>query len=134
MAHFGVLRNALVTVAGTEYQAKVKTASLTPEVNKQEYRTLVPAGVEQDVDAPVWSLQLVGLQDWGTDGLAKYLHDHHGEEVSIELAPKNTLGEPLATVTVVSQSSQFGGNQGEFAETDVTLGVVGQPVFGSVAS
>ena len=125
----GVLRNATLTIDGDNHAAFVKKARLVPDVTVQTYKTLVPSGVIQDVDAPTWALELQGVQDWGTDGLARALHDGHGTNIVVVLAPKAGTGQRQATCTVVAMSVPFGGESGEFAEFDVTLAVVGTPTF-----
>jgi len=131
VTQFGVMKNAVLTVDATAYQGKVKTALLIPATNTSTYPTLAPTGALQDVDQPVWTLQLVGVQDWATGGLAKYLTDNHGTEIDIVLVPQATDTWPQASVTVLAMAVPFGGTSGEYAEFDVTLPVVGQPTIGA---
>ncbi len=131
MTQFGVLKDAVLTIDETAYQAKMKTAVFTPTTNTSSYPVLAPVGSIQDVDNPIWTLQLVGLQDWQTGGLAKYLMDHAGEEIDVTLVPQATDTWPEATATVIAMAPPFGGTAGEFAEFDLTLPVVGQPTIGA---
>lgn len=130
MAGF-VIRNALLTIEATDHAASVRRARLVPEVNVQTYRTLVPDGAITDVDSPLWTLELQGLQDWETGGLARYLHDNHGTAVTVVLGAQDGTGKRQATFEVIAQSVPFGGDTGVWAEFEVSLGVVGQPVFAS---
>ena len=131
MTQFGVMKNAVVSVDATTYQAEVKTAMLVPSTNTSTYPVLVPTGNIQDTDLPTWTCQLVGLQDWASGGLAKYLFDHKGEEVDLILVPAATDTWPQATFTAIAMAPPFGGTAGEFAEFDLTLPVVGQPTIGA---
>ncbi len=133
MTYFGVLKDAIVSVDGTEYQATVKTAMFTPTTNTQTYPVMVPEGAIQDVDNAVWTLQVVGLQDWGASGLSKYLKDNHGTQVDVTVTPVAVNGWPEINATVICMSPPFGGTAGEFAEMDVTLPVVGQPAFANAS-
>jgi hypothetical protein len=127
---FGVLSNATVSINATQYAAKVKTALFTPSTNVSTYPVLAPVGNIQDVDQPVWTLQLVGVQDWSTAGISKYLNDNRGTEVPVIVTPEDTTGWPTCTATVIAMAPPFGGTSGEWAEYDLTLPVVGQPTFG----
>lgn len=128
----GVIRNALLTVSATDYAATCKVARLVPESEVQTYPTLVPTGTKTDVGNPVWSLELEGVQDHSTGGLAKLLTDNHGDVLTVVLAPFKVDGEPQATVNVIAQAVPFGGETGVYADFSVTLGVVGEPTWGTV--
>ena len=127
-----VLKNALVKFASTDYSNQVRKAMLTPEVNVQTYRTLVPDGQVTDIDSPTWTLDLEGLQDWETGGLAAYLNTNQGTLVTVIVAPVNTTGKKQATVSVRIVPPVFGGTQGEMSTMDLSLPVQGQPTFAAV--
>jgi hypothetical protein len=124
-----VMKNALVKFGGTDYDNQVHKARLVPEVNEQTYRTLDPDGTIVDVDEPVWTLELEGIQDWETNGLADYMRDNAGALVTAIIAPVVGTGKQQATVSVRARHLPFGGTQGEFGTFDITLGVSGQPTF-----
>lgn len=130
----GVIRDALLTIEATEFQANVKTARFVPETEVQSYPTLVPTGTLTNVGNAVWTLELEGVQDHTTGGLAKLLTDNHGQEIEVVLAPFNETGERQATATVIAQAVPFGGETGTFADFNVTLGVVGEPTWADVAA
>lgn len=121
-----VLRNAVVTVDEEEYANQCSRAELTPEADTQTLKTLVPDGIVQDVDSAVWTLNLTLVQDYTAEqGLARKLTDSHGQELDVHLEPKN--GGVGADVTVIAQAVNFGGEQGNFATSEVELPVIGQP-------
>mgnify|MGYP000846216164 CR=1 FL=1 len=129
-----VIRDCTITVEGTDYANQVTKARLVPETPIQTLRTLVPDGIVQDVDSSSWTLELAGIQDWvNAQGLADALNDNKGLEVDIVLTPRNGTGKPKATFVAIAMPVPFGGEQGQFATFDVTLPVVGQPTFGTVA-
>lgn len=128
-----VMRNAKVTLDTVEYANQVTKARLIPETPIQTLRTLVPDGVVQDVDSTVWTLELSGVQDWKTGGLAKALNDASGTEVDLVIQPKVGTGESTATVTVIAMPVEFGGEQGNFRTFEASFPVVGAPVFGTAA-
>lgn len=135
MAAYGgafVMRNALLTFDETEFQAQATRARLVPDQNIQTLRTLVPDGVITDVDSAVWTLELSGVQDWETGGLANYLHTNAGSIVEVVMAPVNTTGKKQATFDVRIIEPPFGGDQGSFAMIELELPVQGQPVFAAI--
>ncbi|WP_420123206.1 hypothetical protein [Nakamurella sp.] len=125
-----VYKNAVVTIDSVEYANQLNKARLVPEQPIQTMRTLVPDGVVQDVDSPVWTFELSGLQINVAGGLAKALRDANGGEIDIVLQPKAGVGQANATFTVIALMPEFGGEQGNWLTQELSLPVVGQPVFG----
>lgn len=127
-----VIRNALVKFGATDYSNQCSKARLVPDTPVQTMRTLVPDGQVVDVDSTVWTLELSGLQDWETGGLALFLNSNAGTLQSVTIAPVGTTGKKQATVSCRIVPVPFGGDQGEFAQFDVELAVQGQPTFAAV--
>lgn len=123
-----VLRNALFKIGGTDYTNQVNKVRLVPDTPIQTMRTLVPDGVIVDVDSTVWTLELSGVQDNETGGLAAYLLANNGSLVTAIVAPNNTSTKKQFTVSVRCLPAPIGGDQGGFAVFDLTLPVNGQPV------
>lgn len=129
-----VIKDALVKFGATEYGNQVKKARLVPDTPVQTYRTMVPDGVVTDVDSPIWTLELQGLQDHETGGLARYFNDNAGTLVTAVIAPAKGTGKRQATVSVRLLKVPFGDEQGKFAELgDLELPVQGEPVFSAQA-
>lgn len=128
-----IIKNASVTFSATEHAAVLKVARLVPDVTTASYPTLIPTGNRTDVGSAVWTLELEGLQDHTTGGLAKFLTDNHGVAVSVVIKPFAETGERQATVSVIGQAVPFGGEVNEYADFQVTLGVVGQPTWADIA-
>ncbi|MEV0156877.1 hypothetical protein AB0H57_24540 [Micromonospora sp. NPDC050686] len=128
-----VFKNAVVTIDEVEYANQLSKARLVPDQPVQTMRTLVPDGVVQDVDSPVWTFEIAGLQINATDGLAKALRTAAGTEIEVTLQPKAGTGQATATFTVLALMPEFGGEQGNWLTQELTLPVVGQPVFGTSA-
>lgn len=129
-----VLRDCVVTIDGTDYANQATKARLVPDTPIQTLRTLVPDGIVQDVDSSVWTFELAGIQDWvNAQGLADALNDAAGTTVTVVLVPRTGSGQPQATFDVVATPVPFGGEQGQFATFDVTIPVIGQPVFDTVS-
>lgn len=129
----GVIRDALLTIEDTDYAAQVKVARLVPETEVSSYPTLVPSGTKVDVGSPVWTLELEGIQDHTTGGLAKLLHDNHGVAITVVLAPFDSVGEQKWTFDVMGMSVPVGGETGTWADFNITLGVIGQPVASAIS-
>jgi hypothetical protein len=128
-----VLRNAIVEVDGVEYANQVISSRLVPDTAIQTVKTLVPDGVIQDVDTPTWTWEVTAVQKNNTGGLVRALRGLAiGEIVVVEMAPTNATGEDKATFSIVSLQPPFGGQQGEFAQVELTFPVVGQPEFAPI--
>lgn len=129
-----VYKDATLTVEGTAYANQATKARLVPDTPIQSVRTLVPDGQVQDVDSPLWTFELAGLQINVTGGLAKALRDASpGDELEIVLLPQAGSSMPQATFTALAIPVPFGDEQGKFATIDTVLPVIGQPVFGTSA-
>lgn len=128
-----VMRNATVTIETVEYANQCTRALLTPDAPTSTLRTLVPDGIKQDVDTNVWTLALTIVQDNSAAGLAGILRTMHGQEIDVELTPKNgnvaAGGSGKMTCTVVAKAVPFGGSQGEWTTAEIELPVQGQPVY-----
>lgn len=124
-----VMRDSTVTMAAVTYTNQVSKARLVPDTPVQTKRTLVPDGAIQDVDSTVWMLELSGVQDYGSGGLAAALNDAAGEQVELVIQPKNGTGQDEATVTIIAMPVEFGGEQGAFRTFEASFPVVGQPVI-----
>lgn len=130
-----VWRDALITVGATAFANQVRVARLVPDQPIQTYRTLVPDGAVVDVDSPVWTLELTGLQINRTTGLAHVLRLAAATPdtlLSFVLAPHDADGEDKATFSVRPIHVPFGGEQGSFGTMELVLPVVGQPVFAEI--
>ncbi len=125
-----IYKNAVVTIDSVEYANQLNKARLVPEQPIQTMRTLVPDGVVQDVDSPVWTFEMSGLQINTSGGLAKALRDASVCDIDIVLQPKAGTGQATATFTVIALMPEFGGEQGNWLTQELSLPVVGQPVFG----
>lgn len=124
-----VIKDALVKFGATDFTNQCTKARLVPDTPIQTLRTLVPDGQITDVDSAIWTLELTGVQDWETGGLATYLNANAGSLVTVIIAPAKLTGKKQATVSVRIVSVPFGGDQGAFPTIDVTLPVQGQPTF-----
>jgi hypothetical protein len=130
-----VIKDGLVTIDSVEYANQCRIAQLTPDQPIQTYRTMVPDGAQQDVDSASWTFDLTGLQINATGGLAKALRALAvGEQVDVVLAPRDLIGDDKATFTIVAVLPPFGGEQGSYAEIEMSFPVVGQPVFSAISA
>jgi hypothetical protein len=134
-AHAGafVLRDALLKLGGTTFTNQVWVVNLVPDTPIQQQRTLVPDGTISDVDSATWVMSITGLQDYETSGLADYLADNAGDQVAFVYAPKVGSGKAQWTGTVIVVHPPIGGEQGSFAQMELELPIVGEPVKGAQA-
>ena len=128
-----VLRDAVLKLGGTSFQNQVWKATIKPDTPIQQKRTLAPDGTISDVDSATFTLELEGLQDYETSGLADFLWDNAGNQVSFELSPKAGSGKVKFTGTLIAVHSEVGGDQGDFAQFGIELPIIGIPVRGTQA-
>lgn len=126
-----VMKNSTVTIDAVEYNNQLTKARLVPDAPIQTLRTLVPDGVLQDADSATWTLEIAGIQDRGTGGLAKAIDDAvtAGGSLTMVIQPKAGSGQDVATVTIIPVPVEFGGEQGNFRTFEASFAVVGQPAF-----
>jgi hypothetical protein len=124
-----VMRNASVKFAGTEYANQVSKVRFVPDTPIQTMRTLVPDGIVQDIDSTAWTLELSGIQDLTVaQGLARYLFDNEGTTVACLVQPKATAGVVVGC-NVILVPAELGGEQGDWAQFEIELPVVGKPTL-----
>lgn len=124
-----VIKDAVLKLGGTTFTNQVWRARLVPDTPVQQQRTLVPDGTISDVDSASWTLELTGVQDYETGGLGAYMNTNAGSQVAFVLAPKSGTGKKQAAGTCIIMSVPFGGEQGEFAQFEAELPVIGSPTF-----
>lgn len=130
-----VMRDATVTVDDIEYANQCTKARLVPDTPIQTVRTLAPDGVIQDVDSTVWTFEAtIVASKIGTGGLSAALRAASGTQLDCVLTPANGTGNETAAFTIVALPTDFGGDQGNINTFDISLPVVGQPVFSAVSA
>ena len=125
-------RNILFTLGGTSFANQVWKVRIVPDTPFQQQRTLVPDGTISDVDSATYTMELEGLQDYETGGLAAYLLTNAGTQVAFAFAPVNTAGKKKFTGTVVVVAAPVGGEQGEFAQMELEMPIIGTPTLTTV--
>jgi hypothetical protein len=128
-----VMRNAVITIDDVVYGNQVTKARLVPDTPIQTLRTLVPDGVVQDVDSTIWTLELSGVQAYGTGSLGAALNAASGTQIEVIVQPKAGTAQDVATCTIIAMPVEFGGEQGNFRTFDATFPIVGAPVFSQSA-
>jgi hypothetical protein len=116
----------------TEFHCDVHAATIEPEAGDTvTYVTLCPDGTYSQRAATTYVLHLVGVQNWDADGLAKYLDEHDGAELTFVFQAHGTMppsvSEPAKTGTCIGQAPTYGGERDTWAEYDVELPISGTP-------
>jgi hypothetical protein len=126
-----VIKNAVFTVDEDDYANQATKIRLVPDQDTQTLRTMVPDGTITDTDSPVWELELAGVQDFGALSLGAALRTAAaaGADLDVVYQPKAGTGQDKATFTIRPTQIPFGGEQGNFRTFDVTIPVIGAPVF-----
>lgn len=124
-----IMKNSVVTIATVDYVGQLSTVLLTPDQPINQMRVLSPTGTITDVDNPIWTLQLVGVQDNGTGSLGAALRSASGTLVELVFQPRAGTGQDKVTCSFMATHIPFGGEQGAWRTFDATFPVDGQPVF-----
>lgn len=126
-----VIKNVMFEVETVDYGNQVTKVRLVPEQSTQTLRTMVPDGVITDTDSAAWTLELAGVQDFGTGSLGAALRTAAaaGTDLDVEYQPKDGVGQDKAVFVIRPTQIPFGGDSGSFRTFDVTVPVVGQPTF-----
>jgi hypothetical protein len=126
-----VIKYAVFEVETVEYNAQVTKVRLVPDTPTQTLRVMEPASSVVDADSPVWTLELAGIQDFGVGSLGAALRTaaDAGTDLDVEFQPKTGVGQDRAVFSIRPVNIPFGGDQGAFRTFDVTVPVVGTPVF-----
>jgi hypothetical protein len=126
-----VIKYAVFEVDEVEYNNQVTKVRLVPDTPIQTLRTMDPAGTVTDADSAVWTLELAGIQDFGTGslGLALRTAANAGTDLDVVFQPKTGTGQDSAAFTIRPVNIPFGGDTGSFRTFDVTVPVIGSPVI-----
>ncbi|WNM25242.1 hypothetical protein [Demequina capsici] len=122
------MKDALVSIAGTDYGAEASSVTLTPTTPVTTWKGLKPTATYSSAGNPTWALDMMVGTDWDdAASLARYLFEHVGEEVALEFRPKS--GGAGITANVILIPGAIGGQVDTDSEASVSLPVTGQPTF-----
>ncbi len=122
------MKDAVVSVAGTDYGAEASSVVITPNVNVTTWAGLKPTAVVRGIGTVEWNVNMsVGMDFNDATSLGRYLFEHQGEEVPLEFRPMSDGAGVSANVIVVPGS--IGGNVNAVSESSVSLPVQGSPTF-----
>jgi len=122
------MKDAVVTIGSTGYEAEISSAVFTPSATVATWKGLTPTAVFTESGAATWVVDITASQDWDDPlSLGVYLFEHEGESVPIAFEPK--AGGAGFAGTVVITPGAIGGAVDGFAESTVSLPVQGRPTY-----
>ena len=122
------LKDAVLTIAATGYEAEVSSVTLTPSTSTVTWKGLTPEAVFTQTPNATWTCDLTFAQDWDlATSLGVYLFENEGEEVAMVFTPKS--GGAGFAANVVITPGAVGGSVDSFAESTVSLPVQGKPTY-----
>lgn len=124
-----VMKDSIVSIEGTDFASQVTKVRLVPDQPVQQMRVLEPSGTITDVDTPIWTCELAGIQDQGSGSLGAALRSNAGTLLTFIVQPKTGTGQDVATFEAMAMHVPFGGEQGAWRTFDITLPVDGEPTF-----
>ena len=129
-----VLKDCAFIVEADNYEAHVSTVRFDPSGSSQTWQGMTPTASFTDTSSATWAAALNYAQDWETpNSLARYLHDHEGETVTVKFQPKKGTGLPEVTADLIIAPGPIGGDVNVYMTGSVTLGCSGKPAVGVAA-
>lgn len=122
------MKDALLSIAATDYAAQVSSVAFTPSSSVATWKGLKPDSGHTAGGNATWTCDITLAQDYD-DALsfANYLFENEGETVTITFEPK--AGGATVTADVIISAGAIGGAVDAFAEATVSLGVNGKPAI-----
>ena len=121
------LGTTAITAADPDYAGHTSRARFDPSSSSSTWTGLKPDASFTDQGPETWALSIALAQDWETpSSLSRFLFDNAGKTASIRLRPRSGSG-PSFDATVTLTAPAIGGDTGQVATSDVTLGVSGRP-------
>jgi hypothetical protein len=138
MKEISLTLQAADDLAGTEFHCDVHAATLEASPGDVvTYVTLCPDGTYSQSAADTFTLHLIGAQRWSDEtdtdgeGLARYLDDHAGEELTFVYQAHGSMApsalQPAKAGVCIAQHPAYGGERDTWAEFDVSLPINGVP-------
>jgi len=136
------LKTITFTLGGTSFESQLKSWTLTNNTKVGDTTftfggnpddPTLPGAIVEDTD-PDWSLDLTFLADWASGGISDYLTVHDTETAAFVLDHlPNQVGEHVRWVGSVKLAApNVGGDANATEETQVTLKIVGSPVYSRI--
>lgn len=136
------LKVITLTIGGTAVEHQLKTWKLTNNTNQGDTTFVFggntddptePGAIVEDTD-PDWTFEGTFLADWASGGISDYLTVHDTETAAFVLDHHiNEVGEHVRWVgSVKLQAPSVGGDANSTEETEVSLKVVGAPVYSRI--
>jgi hypothetical protein len=123
-----LLTDVLLTLGTDSYEKHVSAVEFVPTSSLATFKGLTPGAQYSMASAPTWQCNITFAQDWETtNSLSRYLLDNQGDTVAATFEPVS--GGAGFTADLVLQPGSIGGNGDAVAQSTVTLGVVGAPVY-----
>jgi hypothetical protein len=124
-----VMKNSVFTLEGVDFVGQVNKVNFVPDTPIQQMRTLSPTGTITDIDTTVWTMELAGVQDFGSGSLGAALRTAAGTLQSVVFQPKTGAAQDKIEAEVMCMHIPFGGEQGAWRTFDISLPVDGVPTF-----
>ena len=122
-----------IQVAPLEFKCDVHAATIEPEAGDVvTYVTLCPDGTYSQRAATTYVLHLIGVQNWDAAGLAAYMDEHDGVELTFIYQAHGPIDVTSASMpakqgTCIGMAPAYGGERDSWAEYDLELAISGVP-------
>lgn len=131
-AHNRKLKKLTLDIDGVQYQKQITTWKLVNGTDDPEVTYTFEPGEEfADEADPAWTLEVTFVADWSATGISTFLTEHSGEEVPFQLDhhPDIPTDHVRWTGVLKLKAPDVGGEVRATETTEITMTVVGEPVF-----
>lgn len=123
-------KSGSITIDSDNFTKGVESFALVPSTPTETVKD-IGGGIQSLAGEAEWTVQITFAQDWASAGsLSKKSIEWAGSPKTIVFTPQT--GAETVTVSVTFQPSQIGGAAAGINKATLSLGVNGQPVFGTV--
>jgi homoserine kinase len=124
-----IKKGASVEIDEVEFNAQIWKVLLVPETPTQTKRTF--GGVDKDRDSTAWTVEISMYSSRGTGSLAAAIATAIAADDNMELVLqlKPGTGQEVVTFTFVPVPLGYGGEVGEWNETEATFEVIDEPIW-----
>lgn len=120
------LKDVVFTVEGDNYEAAMSQVVLTPQTSQQTFQGLTPAAKYTDTAVTGWQCQTTNVQDWDSPtSLSNYFLANAGQVKTVTFRPRR--GGVGFEVDIVIAPPTIGGQVNQWATSQITHGVIGEP-------
>jgi hypothetical protein len=128
-----VMTAPFVSIGAVDYNAKLRSVSLTPSDNLADGNTFGTPGLQIPGGAPSWTVSIEWPQEFDTAAVWNVLNPLQGTSVDWIISPATgaaSVSNPTATFSAYMPAVPFlDGSVGQTSTMSISMTTIGAPVF-----